>query len=71
MITEGERRLLERLASEGKPARLFGEEVSIAKTLERSGLVCLVGALAVVTPKARRLLAMTQDETRGTVLRAF
>ena len=71
MITQGERNLLERLAAEGKPACLDGEEILIAQTLERSGLLFLVGAYAIATPKARRLLAGIQEETKGTVLRAF
>ena len=71
MITEGERKLLERLAAEGKPARRVGEEILIAQPLERSGLLFLVGNSAVATPKARRLLAAMTTEPKGTLLRGF
>ena len=56
-MTERERELLERLAAEGKPTRLFDEELGIARQLETDGLLFLVGTSAVVTPKARRVLA--------------
>jgi len=49
--------LLEKLATEGKATRLLDEELGLAKELETAGLLFLVGSTAVVTPKARRLLA--------------
>ena len=71
MISERERKLLERLVSAGKSTRLPEEEVPIAKDLERSGLLFLVGAYAVATPKARQLLAKIREQPKGTVIRAF
>ena len=56
-MTDRERELLERLAGEGRPTRLSDDELGIARQLESDGLLFLVGTSAVVTPKARRLLA--------------
>jgi hypothetical protein len=61
-MTDVERKLLERVAAEGKATRLLDEELGFAKTLEADGLLFLVGLTAVVTPKGRRLLA--QHETK-------
>ena len=56
-LTDKERQLLDRLAAEGKATRLLDEELATAKDLEAQGLLFLAGLTAVVTPKARRLLA--------------
>jgi len=56
-LTDKERELLDRLAVAGKATRLLDEEFATAKALEADGLIFLVGLTAVVTPKARRLLA--------------
>ena len=59
-LTEPERQLLERLASEGKSTRLYEADVPVAKSLEGVGLLFLIGEskpYAVITPKGRRLLA--------------
>lgn len=52
-----ERELLERLAAEGKATRVPDEDLSLARGLEGAGLLFLVGARAVITPRGRRLLA--------------
>ena len=57
ILSNPERELLERIATEGKATRLLDEEVAFAKELETAGLLFLVGAYAVITPKGRRLLA--------------
>jgi len=57
ILSNPERELLERIAAEGKATRLLDEEVAFAKELETAGLLFLVGAYAVITPKGRRLLA--------------
>ena len=49
--------LFDRLAAEGKATRLLDEELATAKDLEAAGLLFLIGLTAVVTPRARRLLA--------------
>lgn len=56
-MTDAERKLLEKLAAEGKPTRLLDEELALVRRLEADGLIFLVGLRAIVTPKARRLLA--------------
>jgi hypothetical protein len=59
-LTEPERQLLERLATEGKATRLYEGDLPIAKSLESVGLLFLIGEVepyAVITPKGRRLLA--------------
>jgi hypothetical protein len=71
VLTDCERELLERLATEGKASRLLDEEMCVGKALERSGLLFLVGARAVVTPKARKLLAMLREAPNGKVIRGF
>ena len=57
ILSNPERELLERIATEGKAILLLDEEVAFAKELETAGLLFLVGAYAVITPKGRRLLA--------------
>jgi hypothetical protein len=61
-LSDRERRLLEKLAAEGKPTRLLDEDLATAKDLEAAGLVFLVGTTAIVTPKARRLLAELEQK---------
>ncbi len=59
-LTDPERQLLERLASEGKSTRLYEIDVPVAKSLEGVGLLFLIGEVepyAIITPKGRRLLA--------------
>ena len=62
VLSEKERQLLERLAAEGKATRLLDEDLATAKGLEAVGLLFLVGTSAVVTPKARRLLAELEQK---------
>ena len=62
ILSDPERELLERIAAEGKATRLLDEEVAFAKELETAGLLFLVGAYAVITPKGRRLLADLANE---------
>ncbi len=61
-MTHFERKLPERLATEGTATRLALGEIEPAKSLETDGLVFLVADTAVVTPKGRRLLA--KEETK-------
>ncbi len=58
-LSNNERRLLEKLAAEGKATRLLAEELEVAKSLEIDGLLFLIGKgeYAIITPKGRRLLA--------------
>jgi hypothetical protein len=62
VLSKNERRLLDRLAAEGKATRLLDEELATAKDLEAAGLLFLVGTTAVVTPRARRLLAELEQK---------
>ena len=62
--SKNERQLLEKMAAEGKATRLFDENLATAKDLEAAGLAFLVGASAVVTPRARRLLAELEQKPR-------
>jgi len=62
ILSKDERRLLDRLAAEGKATRLLDEDLATAKDLEAVGLLFLVGTSAVVTPKARRLLAELEQK---------
>ena len=58
-LSDRERRLLEKLAAEGKATRLFAEDLPLAKSLEAADLLFLIGQVdpyAVITPKGRRLL---------------
>ncbi len=58
LLTDSERKLLERLAAEGKATRLALGEKEAAKSLEGDGFVFMVsGTAAIITPKGRRLLA--------------
>ncbi len=63
-LTEHERQLLEKLASEGKPTRLALGEIETAKLLEMSGLLFMVRdtAYAVITPKGRHALAAPEPQ---------
>jgi hypothetical protein len=58
-MTDAERKLLERLADEGKRTRLTLAELEVAKSLEVDGLVFMVGDTldAVITARGRHLLA--------------
>ena len=58
-LGDRERQLLDRLAAEGKPTRLVGEDLLIAKALEEAELVFVIRDTldAIITPKGRRLLA--------------
>ncbi len=62
MLTDNERKLLERLATEGKATRLAPGELESAKSLERDGFVFLVGgeSRAIINPKGRHFLAGEQ-----------
>jgi len=59
LLTDSERKLLERLADEGKPTRLTAEELTAAESLESDGLLFMVGdtGSAIITPKGRHVLA--------------
>jgi hypothetical protein len=60
ILTEPERQLLDRLATEGKATKLYVEELPVAKSLEGVGLLFLIGEVepqAVISPKGRRKLA--------------
>jgi hypothetical protein len=59
-LTDPQRQLLDRLAAQGKAARLYESDTPGAKSLEGVGLLFLIGEVepyAVITPKGRRLLA--------------
>jgi hypothetical protein len=58
-LSDRERQLLEKLATEGKPTRLTDEDMLIAKALEEAGLVFLIRDTldAIITPKGRHILA--------------
>ena len=62
--SKNERQLLEKMAAEGKATRLLDEDLATAKDLEAAGLAFSVGASAVVTPRARRLLAELEQNPR-------
>ena len=64
IFSDSERQLLDRLAAEGKATRLLDEELATAKDLEARGLLFLIGLTAVVTPRARRLLADLAKEPK-------
>ena len=55
-LIDRDRKMLERLAAEGKSTRILDEELGLAKELD-GRVVFLVGAYAVITPKGRHLLA--------------
>ena len=61
-LIERDRKMLERLAAEGKPTRILDEELGLAKELERAELFFLAGAYAVITPRGRRLLAALESK---------
>ena len=58
VLTDSERQLLERLATEGKRTRLALGELQVAKSLEAEGLVFMIGDTldAVITAKGRHVL---------------
>ena len=59
VLTEIERKLLERLAAIGKATQLAAQDLQIAKPLESDGLVFMIRdtAHAIITPKGRHVLA--------------
>jgi len=68
MLTPRERRLLEKLAAEGKPTELVAEEIKIARELVSVDLVCIArdteaakSVYAVITPKGRHALQKMSD----------
>jgi len=63
-LTDPERRLLEMLATEGKPTWLLGYQLTVAESLEEAELVFFVrgGHAAIITPKGRRLLAELEQK---------
>jgi hypothetical protein len=65
-VTDDERRLLERLAAEGKPTGLLSEDLQVAKSLESTGLIFMVRntGCAIITPKGRRMLADLERAAR-------
>ena len=58
-LTESERKLLDRLADEGKPTRLTAEELQTAESLESGGLLFRIRNTldAIITRKGRHALA--------------
>ncbi len=65
VLTERERKFLERLADEGKATRLTLAELEVAKSLEADGLVFMIGNTldAIITPKGRHVLAVNEPPT--------
>jgi hypothetical protein len=59
ILTDAERKLLKRLADEGKTTRLTLGELDVAKALEADGLVFMVRDTlnAIITAKGRHRLA--------------
>jgi hypothetical protein len=59
VLTDSERKLLDRLAAEGKATRLALGELQVAKSLEADGLVFIIRDTldAVITPKGRHILS--------------
>ena len=59
VFSESERKLLERLAVEGKPTLLTTEDLQIAGSLEADGLIFMIRNTldAIITPKGRHVLA--------------
>jgi hypothetical protein len=56
-LTDRERKLLPRLATDGKPTRLTTKELEVAKSLEIDRLLFIVRDVsAVITPKGRHAL---------------
>jgi hypothetical protein len=58
-MSDAQRQLLQRLASEGKATTLSADELQIAKSLETDGLLFIIRdtADAIITPKGRHKLA--------------
>ncbi len=65
LLTDSERKLLERLATEGKATRLALSELEAAKSLEADGFVFLVGANAIITPKEVTAARQGGEETQA------
>jgi hypothetical protein len=65
VLSDSERKLLERLAAEGKATRLALGEHEVAKSLEANGLIFMIRNTldAIITPKGRHVLA--GGEIRG------
>jgi hypothetical protein len=65
-LTDPERRLLEMLATEGKPTWLLGNQLTVAESLEEAELVFFVrgGHAAIITPKGRHLLAELEQAAK-------
>ena len=61
-LNDSERKLLDRLAAEGRPTRLTLGELEVAKSLEANGLVFMIGDTldAIITPKGRHALAANE-----------
>jgi hypothetical protein len=66
VLTESERKLLERLAAIGKATQLTAQDLQIAKPLESGGLVFMIRdtANAIITPKGRHVLAGREMSAR-------
>jgi hypothetical protein len=58
-MSDAERELLQRLASEGKATTLSADELPIANLLEANGLVFIIRNTidAIITPRGRHKLA--------------
>jgi hypothetical protein len=67
LFTPNERRLLEKLADEGKATPLLGDELEVAKFLEGSGLIFRIRDTldAIITPKGRHALAGNEIVARS------
>jgi hypothetical protein len=65
-ITDSERELLDRLATEGKATRLMLGELQVAKSLEAVGLIFMISNTldAIITPKGRHVLAGIEIRAR-------
>ena len=65
-VTDPERKLLDRLAAEGKATRLTLGELQVAKSLEADGLIFMIGNTlhAIIMPKGRHLLAELEREPK-------
>ena len=71
LLSDKEQDLLNRLPAEGKSTTLQADDLRVAESLERGGLLFLVkdtmgrdAASAVITPKGRRMLADQERATR-------
>ena len=64
-MTDAERKLLERLAAEGKATRVPEKQLALAKELEQAGLLFLAGAFGVIKSRGRRLLAELEQRRKS------